>query len=147
MSTQPNATSNARQHMSALHQIGYILGEINDFEDALNRILEDCVSGRAQHELSYVELATRRIRSSHDRHSIRPFKERNGDEDATKSAKGLLGKVVESGKAVIVPRISSEPLFLNRTGAHGNERSRPLLSACPSPSARSRRHNQRRHAL
>ena len=45
MNTQPNATSNARQYMSALHQIGYILGEINDFEDALNQILKAVCEG------------------------------------------------------------------------------------------------------
>ena len=30
---------------------------------------------------------------------------------------GITGKVVQTGEAVIVPRVSQEPLFLNRTGA------------------------------
>src|SRR5688572_5592294 len=29
---------------------------------------------------------------------------------------GITGRVVESGKPVVVPRVSREPLFLNRTG-------------------------------
>jgi len=33
---------------------------------------------------------------------------------------GITGKVVQTGKPVIVPRISEEPLFLNRTGARNN---------------------------
>ncbi|MGI8671769.1 MAG: sigma-54 interaction domain-containing protein [Luteitalea sp.] len=31
---------------------------------------------------------------------------------------GIIGRVVESGKPVVVPRASQEPLFLNRTGVH-----------------------------
>jgi Nif-specific regulatory protein len=30
---------------------------------------------------------------------------------------GIIGRVVESGRPVVVPRVSQEPLFLNRTGA------------------------------
>ncbi len=31
---------------------------------------------------------------------------------------GIVGRVVESGKPIVVPRASREPLFLNRTGVH-----------------------------
>jgi Nif-specific regulatory protein len=30
---------------------------------------------------------------------------------------GVVGRVIETGEAAVVPRISQEPLFLNRTGA------------------------------
>jgi Nif-specific regulatory protein len=33
---------------------------------------------------------------------------------------GIIGRVVETGKPVVVPRASQEPLFLNRTGVHKN---------------------------
>src|SRR5271169_4016763 len=33
-----------------------------------------------------------------------------------KVGEGITGRVVESGKPVIVPKVSREPLFLNRTG-------------------------------
>jgi Nif-specific regulatory protein len=33
---------------------------------------------------------------------------------------GIVGQVVESGRPMVVPRISQEPLFLNRTGARKN---------------------------
>ena len=35
---------------------------------------------------------------------------------AIASVKGITGRVVQSGKPVVVPRVSHEPLFLNRTG-------------------------------
>ncbi|MCX8012489.1 MAG: GAF domain-containing protein, partial [Desulfobacterota bacterium] len=37
-----------------------------------------------------------------------------------KLGEGITGKVVQTGKPLIVPRISEEPLFLNRTGARNN---------------------------
>ena len=47
---------------------------------------------------------------------------------------GITGRVVQSGRPVVVPRVSREPLFLNRTGVFprpsGKERSSPS-SACP----------------
>ena len=36
-----------------------------------------------------------------------------------RAGEGITGRVVESGKAVVVPEVSREPLFLNRTGIWG----------------------------
>ena len=119
MSTQANAISNARQHMSALHQIGYILGEINDFEDALNQILKAVCEGLNM-SLATVSL----LHEETDQLSIDiayGLSKSEIERGRYKVGEGITGKVVESGKPVIVPRISSEPLFLNRTGA-GEER-------------------------
>ena len=37
-----------------------------------------------------------------------------------KIGEGITGRVVSTGEPIIVPQISQEPLFLNRTGARGN---------------------------
>jgi Nif-specific regulatory protein len=37
-----------------------------------------------------------------------------------KKGEGVVGKVVESGKPMVIPRVSQEPLFLNRTKARKN---------------------------
>ncbi len=37
-----------------------------------------------------------------------------------KKGEGVVGQVVESGKPVVIPRVSQEPLFLNRTKARKN---------------------------
>jgi Nif-specific regulatory protein len=43
---------------------------------------------------------------------------------------GITGKVVETGRAIIVPRISDEPMFLNRTKSHGNNDKKNLSFVC-----------------
>ncbi len=43
---------------------------------------------------------------------------------------GITGRVVESGRPVVVPRVSQEPLFLNRTGVHKETGDRELTFIC-----------------
>lgn len=43
---------------------------------------------------------------------------------------GVTGKVVESGQPAVVPRISEEPLFLNRTGARKKLRRKDISFIC-----------------
>ncbi len=43
---------------------------------------------------------------------------------------GVTGKVVETGRAAIVPRISEEPQFLNRTGARGRLQKQDISFIC-----------------
>jgi len=43
---------------------------------------------------------------------------------------GITGRVVESGKPVIVPSIAQEPAFLNRTGSWNQQQQLPLAFLC-----------------
>jgi Nif-specific regulatory protein len=43
---------------------------------------------------------------------------------------GITGKVIETGNPVAIPRISEEPLFLNRTGARSDEEARDISFVC-----------------
>jgi Nif-specific regulatory protein len=43
---------------------------------------------------------------------------------------GVTGKVIETGKAAVVPRISDEPLFLDRTGARKGLRKEDISFIC-----------------
>jgi len=43
---------------------------------------------------------------------------------------GVTGKVVQSGQPAVVPRISAEPLFLNRTGARKRLRKKDISFIC-----------------
>lgn len=56
------------------------------------------------------------------------------DEEAAKGVyylgEGITGKVVESGKSIIVPRISEEPAFLNRTGSRHDISASKLSFLC-----------------
>ena len=47
-----------------------------------------------------------------------------------KLGEGITGKVVETGRAVVVPKISEEPLFLNRTGARKQLRKTDISFIC-----------------
>jgi Nif-specific regulatory protein len=43
---------------------------------------------------------------------------------------GVTGKVIQTGQSAIVPRVSQEPLFLNRTGARGGFRKKDIAFIC-----------------
>jgi Nif-specific regulatory protein len=43
---------------------------------------------------------------------------------------GITGRVIETGNPVAIPRISEEPLFLNRTGARSNAETRDISFVC-----------------
>jgi Nif-specific regulatory protein len=47
-----------------------------------------------------------------------------------KLGEGVTGKVIATGRPAVVPRISEEPLFLNRTGARKNLRSQDISFLC-----------------
>ncbi len=43
---------------------------------------------------------------------------------------GVTGKVIQTGRAMVVPRVSQEPLFLNRTGAREGLRKKDIAFLC-----------------
>ena len=47
-----------------------------------------------------------------------------------KPGEGVTGKVFQTGQAVVVPRISEEKLFLNRTGAHAKSHNQACSFLC-----------------
>ena len=120
MNPAPPKTPTLKDHIFVLHQIGQILGTTTDLEDALNQILEQaCV--RLSMSIATVSL----LQEETGQVSIDVAYGLSQDEierGRYNIGEGITGKVVESGKSVIVPRINSEPLFLNRTGAHGNDK-------------------------
>lgn len=113
------SSTNAKQQVSVLHDIGQILGSTTQFEDALNAILK-LICDRLDMSLGTVSLLSQEeARVSID--VAYGLSQSEIERGRYKVGEGITGKVVESGKPVIVPRISSEPLFLNRTGARGGK--------------------------
>jgi len=47
-----------------------------------------------------------------------------------KLGEGITGKVIQTGKSAVIPRISEEPMFLNRTGARGNLKKQDISFIC-----------------
>ena len=116
MSISP--TARAQQQISILHSIGQILGSTTEFEEALNAILK-LMCDQLDMSLGTVSLLSQAAAevSIDVAYGLSKSEIKRGRYDV---GEGVTGKVVESGKPVIVPRISSEPLFLNRTGARGS---------------------------
>ena len=108
---------NAGRQVSALHEIGQILGAATNFESALHDILK-LLCERLEMQLGTLSLLHQEegevaidIAYGLSRTEMKRGRYKIGE--------GITGKVVETGKPVIVPRMSSEPLFLDRTGARG----------------------------
>lgn len=47
-----------------------------------------------------------------------------------KLGEGITGKVIQTGKPAVIPRISEEPMFLNRTGARENLKKQDISFIC-----------------
>ncbi len=47
-----------------------------------------------------------------------------------KLGEGITGRVIETGKAVAIPKISEEPLFLDRTGSHQKRKGQEISFIC-----------------
>jgi len=108
-------TEHARRQVAVLHEIGQILGAALHFEEALHAILK-LLCDRMEMRLGTISLLDQegeQVAVDIAYGLSKTEKERG----RYKIGEGITGRVVDSGKPVIVPRISSEPLFLNRTGA------------------------------
>ena len=106
---------NAHLQVAVLHDIGQILGAAAQFEDALHDILK-LLCDRLEMSLGTVSLLHQEQGqvAVDIAYGLSQSEKKRG---RYKIGEGITGRVVDSGKPVIVPRISSEPLFLNRTGA------------------------------
>jgi len=101
-----------------LYQISQVMAESEDLAASLAIIL-NVMEKRLKVHRGTVTL--------YDRSSETIFiHESFGLSDAEKSrgiyspGEGITGKVVETGKAIIVPQLADDPLFLDRTKAHGD---------------------------
>src|ERR671913_1454317 len=103
-------------HLSALLSLGPVLSAAPNLKTALARALEhvaEAVSARsgliALREGDSPELAVAAATGLNWQTAQR-VRYRIGE--------GIIGRVVETGRPVVVPKASQEPLFLNRTGVH-----------------------------
>ncbi len=105
----------AQRQVAVLHDIGQILGTDILFEEALRSILK-LLCDRMEMDLGTISLLGQEEEevAIDIAYGLSSSEIKRG---RYKIGEGITGKVVESGKPVIVPRISSEPLFLDRTGA------------------------------
>ena len=117
---------NARRQVSVLHEIGQILGAATNFEEALYEILK-LLCERMEMSLGTLSLLDQE-EGAVAIDIAYGLSKSEMEKGRYKIGEGITGKVVEAGKPVIVPRIGSEPLFLNRTGARKRARSKSPTS-------------------
>ena len=103
-------------HLSALLSLGPVLSAAPNLKTALARALEhvaEAVSARsgliALREGDTPELSVA---------AATGISWQTAQRVRYKVGEGIIGRVVETAKPVVVPRASQEPLFLNRTGIH-----------------------------
>ncbi len=104
------------EEISLLYEINEALNEHMDMKKGLYRVMDilaeslDLIRGTVtlldplSHEI-HIEVA----------HGI---SERAKRQARYKLGEGITGRVIETGKAAVVPKISEEPMFLNRTESH-----------------------------
>ena len=116
MTKTPSTTDH--QQLSTLLAVGEILGAAANFEQALYEILE------ALCQQLHMRLGTLSLLEGEQEVAIDiayGLSQDEIDRGRYKVGEGIIGRVVASAKPVIVPRISSEPLFLDRTGARSSD--------------------------
>ena len=114
MATAPH-NEHTQKQVDTLHELGQTLGGAGDLEGALQdifKILDDRLEMNLG-TLSLLDLEEGSVEID-IAYGLSPSEIERG---RYKIGEGITGKVVEAGKPVIVPRISSEPMFLDRTGA------------------------------
>ena len=104
--------------LSVLYEVSKTLGRSMDLREVVGPVLNALAEqmGMSRGALTLVNRKTGEI-NIEAAHAISENQRRKG---IYHIGEGVIGKVVESGQPVIVPRISDEPLFLDRTGARKN---------------------------
>ena len=101
------------RRLSALLEVSQALGSTLDYKVALEKVLEllDHELGMKRGAISLLDAKTRDL-SIQFAHGMTETEVRRG---RYRLDEGITGKVAASGKPIIVPQISKEPLFLFRT--------------------------------
>ena len=101
--------------LSLLFEVSNILDRSVDIRDSIAPVLEVIAkhTGTMRGVLTLLNRETGEI-SIELAYGLSKLEQKKG---RYKLGEGITGKVVKTGKPVIVPRISEEPLFLNKTGA------------------------------
>jgi len=114
--------------LSLLFEISQMLDRSIDLHDEMGHLLE-AVAGNMGMMRGAITLLNREtgefsIEAAHG--LTLPQQERG----RYRSGEGITGKVVESGRPAVVPRIAEEPLFLDRTGARKGLRKKDVSFIC-----------------
>ncbi|WP_243368555.1 sigma 54-interacting transcriptional regulator [Fundidesulfovibrio soli] len=115
--------------LKVLYEISQIIGQALDLDQTLSDILrilsETLEMKRATITLLDEETNTLAISASH---GLSPEEKRRG---VYRLDEGVTGRIFQTGKPFVVPDISKEPLFLDKTQSRGMERGRIAFLGVP----------------
>ena len=116
------------QELSLLLEISQLLDRSIDLRDVVGPVLKSLAEhmGMEHGTLTLLNRETGEF-SIEAAHGLSKSQQARG---RYKSGEGVTGKVIESGRAVVVPRISEEPMFLNRTGVRKSLRRKDISFLC-----------------
>ena len=128
MNRNPAAGDGEIRKLTDLLEVSQTLGSTLNLKSALTRVLEILEErhGAAQRQ----HRAARRQRRARGRGRGRPRAGRRRAARATASAKASPAAWSQSGRPVVVPQVSHEPLFLNRTGVSRSRASSEMTYIC-----------------
>ncbi len=131
MTTPPKPTGEVQREvieLRLLFEISKILDRSIDLRDELGPVLKAMVkhTGMLRGTITLVNRETGGL-------SIEAAHGLSGDElerGQYQPGEGVVGKVVENGRSMVIPRISQEPMFLNRTKARKNLSKKEISFLC-----------------
>ena len=116
------------KELSMLFEISRILDHSIDLRDVVNPVLKSLAEhmgmSRGTHTLINRDTEEIGIEAAYGLSVSQKEKGRY------KLGEGITGKVVQTGKPAVVPRISEDPLFLNKTGARKSLRKKDISFIC-----------------
>ncbi|OHD69645.1 MAG: sigma-54-dependent Fis family transcriptional regulator [Spirochaetes bacterium RBG_16_49_21] len=128
ISDTENGSTRGIRELSLLFDISSALSETLDLKTVLHPILTMMAKhmGMLRGSLTVLNRKTEEI-VIEESYGLSPGEQAKGK---YRLGEGITGKVVETGKPVVVPRISDEPLFLDRTGARRDMDRRDIAFIC-----------------
>jgi len=114
--------------LSLLFEIGQRLGRSMDLHEVLGPVLSALAEhmGMSRGTLTLLNRETGEIHIE----AAHGLSERQKERGRYRLGEGVTGKVVQSGQPAVVPRISEEPLFLDRTGARKRFQKKDIAFIC-----------------
>ena len=116
----PNTKTGQVEELQLLLEVSQILDSCTDLREAIEPVLALITDSKGMERgtVTIVNPGTQTVEIEAAYGLSKSQQERG----RYKSGEGITGRVLETGKPSVVPRVSEEPLFLNRTGARKNLR-------------------------
>jgi len=126
--TNAQALNNRVQELSILFEVSQILDRSLDLKQSINPVLQS-LAEHLQILRGTITLLNRQTGEIiiEEAYGLSNSQREKG---RYQLGEGITGKVVQTGQPVIVPRVSDEPEFLNKTGARKGMRKRDISFIC-----------------